>query len=1725
EGNYGDTPRIGRVSVAASDGSTRILEVRQATLSDYKIGQIPAVKVEHGTAVQFLVHADERWPQATLSAELPQNVTGSIAFDPQERRFTYSAAIDDRESFSVLFKAGTEADTLVQQQVWITPYSRETEVLSRSQTEANPEDRDYILRRDLPGNTTLMWNHEERTTYKASVHGKRLVFEPDHPNGLYEAYNGDKDLEILDLHADTLIIRAPLHLPQTQVTIRARELRFEDRIPEQPASISTTPDSFFHRPDDPVSGAPGLKGGEIAVNIESFHFDPGTETRFILKGGQGQAAGQGRKGDPGDGTDPIRDFHGCPYPNNTIYAHVIFWGWLGDRNDRYAPSGYNDKTFPPWPGDGDPGIPGGKPGDGGNGGNFSSTLELSSFVDNSGGLAGALADTARGGEPGQPNPAYRMQKRNDDWWPLDHEGTVIHYSSPGPDTPPPPPDKPVGDEGSITYIDNPLSWLTPGVLKLDIAHARDTFRYGHLEEAASALRTYAHLLDDYQSSVYWQNLPDDDEWKLEFEQMRSEIRVLLLRLDSNLDFYGNPAGWVPMLSFEVTKTAFENEIDRAIRVYYLSYWLQNSAFKYSQKVQALEETRGELKEEIGQLKTRYGEAVATIPDLRDRAQAIQVKTDSIQVLLQRAEKRLLEQAKHNLEVPFWKQAFRTIGSICTMVPLMQPQLGLIGEGLNIVANIDFNDPLPTVMEVGKKAVSFYNQTWGATGDQPDPKPAPVDTTKIEDSPLDVLRDVKEAADPYVKSVQTYISDMKKMQAPRSELESEILKLKSRDAEFNRLAEETGVLLARKDRFFRELSDALNLTAELPNRITEDLLAVDALKRDIAAGHDNLDQRVLMHIKDMEHRSRARLLKYQYYMARAYEYRMLESYPGALDLDRLFDRAVTLVDSLQSSALEGRSPGLKAEEFESLKTIYEEDLATVIENIYTRYINNPPELSAPIQFDLSQEELGSLNAGLPLTINMMDRGLFPSSEENVRIRKLAIKKAAPNTAGGAVGSYGFFTIYMEHSGSSMLRKGAKNYLFRHYNKDTQKPLAWGGRWQNGEITGIEPSEASASLLTSLLERRGLPTTSDKLLLYSRPGAWADITITKEVVTASGADMQLDSLRLEVQYDYERGKRNLTELRIHALNDLRPRVKIDAPDLNQRQDGTLAPVLYRIYSQGQKVTLTAPENLGRWHFEEWINRAGGSLTTSPSVTLTMDAHQEVRAKYALLPWHFTYKDRTGDSHAILVESAAIDGIPLENGDEIGVFTPDGLCAGAAIWDGEKAALTVWADDSQSPEIDGFPSGEKLNFRVWDRSLDSEGGLRSAVYVEGDSLFGAAPATVVKLAFAKPDTTSPIVTQTIPLPAGWSWISFNVEPEDPSIPEIMSACKNLVLMQDGDGQTYWPAYDVNDIGNVDIRKGYKVYLSAPDTVAVQGVPADPGTPIPMRQGWNFVSCLTASSMPVESAFDNIAGHLKLVSSDAGRFYFPDYEFDNIGHLNPGKGYKLYLSAPDTLVYDLSTLSGKVVAAREVQNPTPRHFSFASRTGEIYSLLVSSAEGLVNGDEIGLFTQDGDCVGAGVWQGRPIVLAAWMDDTRTPEKDGWKPEDSLIFRVWDPGGNRTSEPAVTYTEGSGSPGEEPGAVVHLSARAVPTEYALSPSYPNPFNPSTTIRYALPEEGRVSLIIFNVSGQQVRTLVGEWQQAGNYTVYWDGKDGAGREVGSGIYLCRMESGAFTRVSKMVLIK
>lgn len=94
-----------------------------------------------------------------------------------------------------------------------------------------------------------------------------------------------------------------------------------------------------------------------------------------------------------------------------------------------------------------------------------------------------------------------------------------------------------------------------------------------------------------------------------------------------------------------------------------------------------------------------------------------------------------------------------------------------------------------------------------------------------------------------------------------------------------------------------------------------------------------------------------------------------------------------------------------------------------------------------------------------------------------------------------------------------------------------------------------------------------------------------------------------------------------------------------------------------------------------------------------------------------------------------------------------------------------------------------------------------------------------------------------------------------------------------------------------------------------------------------------------------------------------------------------------------------------------------------------------------------------------------------------------------------------------------------------IPKEFSVSQNYPNPFNPITVINYALPKSTFVSIKIYNMLGQEVKTLVNSEKSAGTYSVQWGGDNNYGQQVSSGTYIYRVVAGEYSRTLKMTLVK
>ena len=753
-----------------------------------------------------------------------------------------------------------------------------------------------------------------------------------------------------------------------------------------------------------------------------------------------------------------------------------------------------------------------------------------------------------------------------------------------------------------------------------LAYAKDAYLYGYLDVADSTLAEYETVLLNYQAVPQWQQL--DETWQFQFSEMLLEIQTLRHRIASHLDYFGNPAGWVPMLSFEVNKAAYDLEIERAVRVLFLSYWIGNAASSVQARVSALGTAKDNTVADIESFKADYTNATAQIPVLKAEASAIAVEEQQRLQDLKWLEQSLEARASANVEdrnkVPDWKKALGVASIICKAVPVYQPVLGTIGVGLGAIADYDPLNPTATASALGGVAAGFASSAFVESAENWETNANLIDLQVARTNGLDTYRAYVQNLGALAAPIGDELANIQKIlkgtEMPKNELDAELAKLEAESPEFQALAAKLKVLAKRKDQFAQDLNQAMQTVTASAAGITHGLLSLDAMNRGVADGNRVLDQRTVSYLKEMDLRARERLLKYHYYMAKAYEYRLLKPYPGELNLTRLFDSMVAMAGAIAAT---NSNHELTPQGFNALEAIYEEQLSSLAKGIIDDYDNHPSQTSfVPAQFNLASNELAKLNSGQPVTINPYQRGLFPLSEENIRITNLVVYAIQTHLTNGVIGNFAYIDLSFAHSGLSTLASKGEFYFFRHYNSNANGPIRWRTRYDPtiNRLDPHEPSPVDSSLLKSLLGTTAGSTGN--LLLFCRPSAWADIVITKEITADTPVDIVVDSLRVELQYDYVDKLPGQASLEVTASGSgAKPYIIVGAADLNARQDAL--GDFDRTYTKGNNVTLTVPQSYGEWRFQKWTDRVGSDLPGGPAtntvLSVLLSDNKTLQAQY--------------------------------------------------------------------------------------------------------------------------------------------------------------------------------------------------------------------------------------------------------------------------------------------------------------------------------------------------------------------------------------------------------------------------------------------------------------------------------------------------------------------------------
>jgi M6 family metalloprotease-like protein len=408
----------------------------------------------------------------------------------------------------------------------------------------------------------------------------------------------------------------------------------------------------------------------------------------------------------------------------------------------------------------------------------------------------------------------------------------------------------------------------------------------------------------------------------------------------------------------------------------------------------------------------------------------------------------------------------------------------------------------------------------------------------------------------------------------------------------------------------------------------------------------------------------------------------------------------------------------------------------------------------------------------------------------------------------------------------------------------------------------------------------------------------------------------------------------------------------------------------------------------------------------------------------------------------------------------------------------------------------------------------------------------------------SVSNLATCSITMTAGWNMISAWTDPGVSGIDSILApVASQLVLIKDGVGGVYWPAFHFNTIGTWRITSGYQVYLDSAATLPVRGVPLAPeGNPIYLKTGWNVVAYLRNANQPIAGALESISATLTIVKNNLGEVYWPAYGFNTIGSMKPGQGYLLYVRDADTLVYPPNGLSRQSLLAGDSspsQVPAPVHYRLSHGPTGSSGILMVSVSSADDGDEVGVFDQSGKLLGAATVQGKRAVVTIWGRDESVSGIDcGAREGDTLFCARWSSRDGSESAAALEELRTIPAEAHDGSRLIYRrdglwSARmvsgptdprgmisAAPGQYALDQNYPNPFNPSTHIRIAVAERQQTTVELYDVLGRHISTLLQEVKEPGLYTLRWEASD-----FPSGVYLCRMTAGTFTATRRMVLVK
>ncbi|MBE0639428.1 MAG: T9SS type A sorting domain-containing protein [Bacteroidales bacterium] len=373
-----------------------------------------------------------------------------------------------------------------------------------------------------------------------------------------------------------------------------------------------------------------------------------------------------------------------------------------------------------------------------------------------------------------------------------------------------------------------------------------------------------------------------------------------------------------------------------------------------------------------------------------------------------------------------------------------------------------------------------------------------------------------------------------------------------------------------------------------------------------------------------------------------------------------------------------------------------------------------------------------------------------------------------------------------------------------------------------------------------------------------------------------------------------------------------------------------------------------------------------------------------------------------------------------------------------------------------------------------------------------------------------------QQVQLSMGWSGISSYILPSDQTMSSVLDpVSQQLNVIYNFDG-IYWPDLGITTLNQWNPFSGY---IARSSDIAVLPICGDAitGTPLELNAGWSIMPVLSAVPFNIEDLFSGVTG-LVVVKEVAGvGVYWPAYNINTIGNLQPGKAYIVSLSSPATIDFSQQQKNISTIKPDNFnQLNTP--WNMVTYTPASHLVAFNLEENpLKTGDIIGGFTQDGLCAGLFEFKNpsNSFAISLQGNDSYSDEVDGFMEQEAITFSVYRPSTGELLDLDVTFNPAMDQGSFETNGLSEVNLMKVSStgviiiDASFLIVYPNPTQGEFTINGL---EGVAKIKIYNSFGKEVNkvetTLPASFNLGG---------------VARGVYMIRIEAGQKMYFRKLII--